>query len=52
MKKLGKKLKQIEELEEKMKSGLGLNDDQSGKVAAKPTVLAELERLLAAAGGF
>ena len=45
IKNLKKKLKQIDELEQKLKSGLSLNEDQQGKVEAKEEVMEELKTL-------
>jgi len=45
VKKLGKKLRQIEELEERAASGEALNADQAGKVAQKEKVTAEHAKL-------
>ena len=49
MKNLKKKLKQIDELEQKLSSGLSLNEDQQGKVQAKEEVMQELKTLEALA---
>ena len=49
IKNLKKKLKQIDELEQKLKSGLSLNEDQQGKVEAKEEVMEELKTLEALA---
>jgi len=45
MKNLKKKLKQIDDLEEKLSSGLTLNEDQQAKVQAKEEVVQELKTL-------
>ena len=45
IKNLKKKLKQIDDLEEKLSSGLSLNEDQQAKVSAKGEVLQELKTL-------
>ena len=52
VKNLRKKLRQIEELEERLGEGLSLNDEQTGKIASKPKVEKELNDMeaLAAAG--
>jgi uncharacterized protein with WD repeat len=47
VKKLGKKLRQIDELEERRAKGEELNADQEGKIAAKERLTAELEKLQA-----
>tara|TARA_B100000795_G_scaffold259742_1_gene234979 strand:- start:9 stop:662 length:654 start_codon:yes stop_codon:yes gene_type:complete len=49
IKNLKKKLKQIDELEQKLKSGVSLNEDQQGKVEAKEEVMEELKTLEALA---
>jgi len=49
VKNLKKKLRQIEELEEKAKTGTELNDDQQGKVNAKGDLLDEIKTLEALA---
>ena len=49
IKNLKKKLKQIDELEQKLKTGLSLNEDQQGKVEAKEEVMEELKTLEALA---
>ena len=49
IKNLKKKLKQIDELEQKLGSGLSLNEDQQGKVQAKEEVMQELKTLEALA---
>ena len=49
IKNLKKKLKQIDELEQKLKTGLSLNEDQQGKVQAKEEVMEELKTLEALA---
>lgn len=45
VKKLGKKLRQIEELEERAAKGEALNADQQGKVAMKEKVSTEYTKL-------
>jgi len=45
VKKLGKKLRQIEELEERAAKGEELNADQQGKISAKDKVVAEQAKL-------
>jgi len=45
VKKLGKKLRQIDELVERKAGGEVLNADQEGKIAAKEKLVAELAKL-------
>lgn len=49
IKNLKKKLKQIDELEQKLKAGTSLNEDQQGKIEAKAEVMEELKTLEALA---
>jgi len=49
IKNLKKKLKQIDELEQKLKAGASLNEDQQGKIDAKAEVMEELKTLEALA---
>ena len=50
VKNLRKKLRQIEELEERLGEGLSLNDEQTGKIESKPKVELELQTLEALVG--
>ena len=45
VKKLGKKMRQIEELEQKAATGAELNEDQQGKIAAKEKLAEEMKKL-------
>ena len=45
VKKLGKKIRQIEELEAKAAEGAELNADQQGKIVSKPKLLEEVSKL-------
>ena len=45
VKKLGKKMRQIEELESRLADGEALNADQQGKIASKKSVAEELKKL-------
>ena len=45
VKKLNKKMRQIEELEARAKGGETLNADQEGKIAAKAKVAEELKKM-------
>ena len=45
VKNLKKKVKQIEDLEEKLAKGLEINEDQQSKIDAKDSVMQELKVL-------
>jgi len=45
IKNIKKKMKQIDELEEKLKNGMSLNEDQQAKIDAKSSVVEELKTL-------
>ena len=45
IKKMGKKLRQIEDLEKRAEGGESLNEDQLGKISGKKTVLEELKKM-------